>query len=115
LGFAASRLRILYHKLLKDDLKRAWVYNQEETKSTEKEKRQAISTALKNAWNRMADNNNDIFWLKGGLEYPQVEVDLELTRRRDFMEEENNTQGTHNTEMLIEEGTISQQGSNTEI
>jgi uncharacterized protein (UPF0305 family) len=91
-----------FHKLLKDELKKQWVSDQGLFKGKEKDKRQIISRNLKEAWLKMADFDNKVFWEKAGLKHPSEEVEFEANRRQAAIQQEAEHQESQSSLMEIE-------------
>lgn len=72
LTWALQPLDCGFFKVLKDELKKIWIRNQQIVLSSEKEKRLAISSHLKEVLYMQLDRDNSVFWSKPGLEPPHV-------------------------------------------
>lgn len=105
LTWALQPLDAGFFKATKDELKRIWANNQQTSTSNETEKRNAISSALKETLWVMEDKDNSGYWRKAGLEYPHDILQVPRIRNQGEMELEGSVGGGMRNEasMMIED------------
>jgi len=104
LTFALQPLDQGFHKVLKDELRKLWVQNQEREITNESESRHFLADEMKRIWMIMAEKDNEIYWHKAGLDYPDDHILFQLQRieERMALEEADANEFENGEEMEIE-------------